>query len=280
MITLGLLQRVPCRIAWYHTMSTYEPSEQVWKRRLLRCGKRLVYRAATHVVAVSNACRDDAMRVYGVPDTKCHVFRNCISDPLTEPRYLDLEKQRGTIVCVGNLRISKGQHVLIRAFALLKEKGIKPLRLVLVGDGPAMAEFRTLARDLGVEQACEFAGYQPRQHVVELLARAAVSVLPSSSEGLPYVNIESFAVGTPVVASRVGGIPEIIRDGVDGFLVPPGDPVAIADRLQVLLSDDDLRTRMGQHARHRFLTAFEERHNVDRQASWLQEIVALATGRA
>jgi glycosyltransferase involved in cell wall biosynthesis len=166
---------------------------------------------------------------------------------------------------------------LIRAFALLKEKGFKGLRLVLVGDGPAMAEYRTLAGELGLGRDCEFAGHKPRQEVLELLATAAVSVVPSSSEGLGYVNIESLAVGTPVVASRVGGIPEVIHDGVDGFLVPPGDPVAIANKLQLLLVDDELRTMMGQNARQRFLAAFEEPRNIDQQASWLQEIVTRAT---
>jgi len=105
-----------------------------------------------------------------------------------------------------------------------------------------------------------------------------VCVAPSRSEAFGLVNIEAMAMGTPVVASRVGGIPEIVRDGVDGFLFEPGNDLELGDRLLEVLSDRELREQMGRNARRRFLEEFESSLVAKRQADWLEGLVA-AVGR-
>ena len=101
------------------------------------------------------------------------------------------------------------------------------------------------------------------------MALATATVVPSRSEGFGLVNIESLAVGTPVVASSVGGIVEVIRDGIDGFLVPPDNPELLAERLHLLLSNSELRSTMSRNARERFLTTFEQSKVIKEQADWL-----------
>ena len=95
-------------------------------------------------------------------------------------------------------------------------------------------------------------------------------MVPSRSESFGLVNVEALSLGTPVIASRVGGIPEIIRCGLDGYLAPPDDPAALGASLRELLPNLELRARLGRHARERFLSAFEAglraRHYVD----WLE----------
>ena len=98
--------------------------------------------------------------------------------------------------------------------------------------------------------------------------------MPSRSDNCPLAAIESLAVGTPVVASQVGGIPEIVRDGLDGFLVPPENPAALAAKLEKVITDAELRRKLGGNARAGFLARFEQRNMVRDQADWLEELVA------
>jgi glycosyltransferase involved in cell wall biosynthesis len=110
------------------------------------------------------------------------------------------------------------------------------------------------------------------------MALASATVVPSRSEGFGLVNIESLAVGTPVVASSVGGIVEVIRDGVDGFLVPPDNPEEMVEKLLLLLSNAPLRRAMSRNARERFLTTFEQGKVVREQADWFEKIVNERSG--
>ena len=129
---------------------------------------------------------------------------------------------------VGRLAEVKQQGVLIRAFARIIP-AFPTARLVLVGDGPLRAELEGLARSLGLGGAVLFAGYQPNPE--RYLAAMDVFVLPSRAEAMPLVIPEAWAAGRPVVASRVGGIPELIEDGKTGLLVEPGDVDGLAARL-------------------------------------------------
>jgi glycosyltransferase involved in cell wall biosynthesis len=269
---VGLLRRVPVRVAWYRTLSeqiAQDTPHPPWKLQLLRWRKQFVYRAATHLVANSEATREDLMQTFEVPEDKTNVFYNTLADPYG-PGIENIDPEPDVVLCVGRFNPSKGQDVLIRALVSLSDD----VHLRLLGGGPTESSLRRLARDLEVEGRCQFLGTVPYDDVFAHMRADALTVVPSRTEAFGRVNIESLAVGTPVVASRVGGIPEIVRDGVDGLLVPPDDPPALAAALQRLLDDADLRAEMGRNARQRFLSTFERSAVVAQQADWLEHIVS------
>jgi sugar transferase (PEP-CTERM/EpsH1 system associated) len=129
------------------------------------------------------------------------------------------------------------------------QKYVSPVRLLLVGEGELRDDLETRARSLGISGIVTFAGF--RSDVAEILAACDVFVLPSLWEGMPNVVLEAMAVGLPVVATQVGGVPEIVLDGETGLLVPPGDSETLAQALIRLLRDPDLRSRMGRAGRRR-----------------------------
>lgn len=170
---------------------------------------------------------------------------------------------RFDIVCVASLRTVKGHEHLLRAAALLASRGVH-FACKLIGEGPEEERLRRLARALGIEQRIHFLGSLPRDLVIEELRRADAGVLTSApdaegrKEGIPVALMEAMACGLPVVSSDMSGIPELVRDGVDGFLTPPADSTAIAAALERLASDVALRQRMGASGRERVCAEFEE----------------------
>lgn len=148
---------------------------------------------------------------------------------------------------VANLHPYKGHDRLLRAWHLVR-RTLPDATLTFVGDGSERGHLEQLTRDLRLDAAVSFAGLvaDPRPHI----ERAHVVALASDHEGFPNALLEAMAMARPVVASRVGGIPELVRDGRDGFLTS-NDPSDIADRLIGLLGDVDLRARMGASARSR-----------------------------
>jgi glycosyltransferase involved in cell wall biosynthesis len=276
MMTIGCSLGVPHRIAWYHTLSTaidIDHKQSALRTRLQRFRRRFVFQAATHVVSNSAAAKRDAMKVYGIPSWKISVFPNCIADPSSTLSEKATALDHDRIVCVGRLHPVKGQDVLLHALSRLRDKHPN-VNVVFVGGGGLKEEYHSLAARLGVLDRCQFIGTQPGPEVLRELATAMISVVPSRSEAFGVVNIESMAVGTPVVASRVGGISEIIRDGVDGFLVPPDDVDALADRLSRVLSDAPLRSELGRNARRRFLERYEREAALACQTDWIESMVS------
>jgi glycosyltransferase involved in cell wall biosynthesis len=140
----------------------------------------------------------------------------------------------------------KGQTDLLVAFreVLRWHPGA---RLVLVGDGVRRPLLERMARELGVAERAHFLGY--RRDVPALLSRAALSVSASHAEGLSNAILEAMASRLPVVATAVGGTPELVRDGVNGLLVPPGSPGALARRMSEALADPTRARRMGERGR-------------------------------
>ena len=123
-----------------------------------------------------------------------------------------------------------------------RERGIDAV-LCMVGDGPDRERLEQLAHDLGIARSTYFVGYQ--EEVAGYYRLFDAFLLPSVNEGTPVSAIEALASGTPVVATRVGGVPDVVRDGIDGFLVEPGDTDAAAERLAELAGDPALRARLG-----------------------------------
>jgi len=159
------------------------------------------------------------------------------------------------IGAVGRLSREKGQAVLVRAFALAKNRfGLGGARLVIVGDGPDRSGLQTLARDLGIAGQTRFVGYQ--KATGDYYEAMDLLVLPSFSEGLPNAVLEAMALGTPVLATRVGGVGEIISDQANGWLVEPGLPEAMGRSL-ARLGDRAELARMGEVARKSLFPNFD-----------------------
>ena len=155
------------------------------------------------------------------------------------------------ILYVGVLTPLKGIHHLINAFVLIAED-FPGAQLVILGkdENKSYAEnLKEQVKKLGLNDRVQFIGPQPQSDLAIWMAQASVLVLPSMSEGLGRVIIEAMATGTPVIGSRVGGIPELVRDGVRGFLVSPGDEKALAEKLRWILSNPDRARAMGECAR-------------------------------
>lgn len=154
-------------------------------------------------------------------------------------------REAATLLAVASLDHWKGLDVLLRAVALLHED-FPALRLELAGEGPERGALEALARSLGIADSVVFAGFLDRMSLTRSLERCTAFVLPSRSEPFGIAVVEALAAGAPVVASRVGGIPEIITDGHNGLLVPPENPAALADALRTILSAPDLRSRLSE----------------------------------
>ncbi len=212
--------------------------------RLLVPWERACDRLADAVVCNSSAVMEDAIRHTRLPRGKAIVIRNGVSlpaevgPPVTHP-------QRAVIVA--NLIAYKGHAVALTAFA--RVRALSPMleaRLELAGAGPEEGPLRALARERGIDEDVEFLGSVA--DVPALLAKCSFTVLPSLSEGMPNAVLESLAHGRAVIASAVGGVPEILGRG-GGVLVPPGDADALADAMCALLTDPALAARLGAEGR-------------------------------
>jgi len=160
------------------------------------------------------------------------------------------------ILAAGRLARQKGIDLLLRAVARLREQ-VPGLRLAVAGDGPEAPRLERLACELGVERRVRWLGARPE--IAGLLSAADLVAVPSRSEGLPYVVLEALALGRPVVAAAVGGIPELVRDGEEGWLVPPGDAEALAAALAAALSAPREMARRASSGRDRVRVAFHAR---------------------
>jgi glycosyltransferase involved in cell wall biosynthesis len=154
------------------------------------------------------------------------------------------------MVAVGNLYPVKGHSVLLHALAQLAS--VTPgssWQVAIVGRGDEEAALTTLAAGLGLDDRVQLLGY--RADVPDILAAADAFVMPSLSEGMPLALLEAMFAAKPVVASEVGGVPEVVRSGREALLVPPGDPTSLRRAIQLVFSDTHLRKELGSNALRR-----------------------------
>jgi len=221
----------------------------------------------TALVAVSPEVRDDLVALGVAPSERFVVVRLGIElDERVAPeqngraesrRYLGIPGDRFAVGWIGRMTAVKRTDDVLVAFKRLREDGVDAV-LCMVGDGPDRTQLEQRAHELGVIRDTLFLGYQ--EHVAPFYSAFDALVLPSSNEGTPVSAIEALAAGRPVVATRVGGVPDVVRDGKDGFLVETGDTAELANRLAQLARDPELRERMGDAGRARVLP----RYAVDR----------------
>ncbi|MGX6600524.1 glycosyltransferase [Micromonosporaceae bacterium Da 78-11] len=214
---------------------------------------RTVFDRAAVILAVSEVIRDRAI-AWGADPAKVRVHHTGVPLPaLTTP-----PPKRWDVAFVGRFVAKKGVDDLITALYTLRATGPRAL---LIGDGPLGPRIREQAARLGVDVT--FAGARPPAEVHRLLAESRVLAAPSKTardgdtEGLPTTILEAAALGLPVVATRHSGIPEAVLDGETGLLGAENDPTALARHLHRLLTDDDLRERLGRAARARVAAHFD-----------------------
>ena len=221
--------------------------------------------AARAVVTVSAANKEYIQKTFGVPGEHVHVIP-CGVD--TERFCPNRTRQRLTgatapwIVCVARHVAVKNLGLLLDACALLRGRGVK-FRCAMVGDGPLRSELDTKRGSLGLQEIVEMPGAAEQGEVLRWWQRASVGVLTSDNEGMPVSLMEAAACGVPIVATRVGGIPELVADGVTGLLSPPGDASAFASALERMLGDAALRERMSSATRQRAVEKFSVARQVE-----------------
>ncbi|MFL5540197.1 MAG: glycosyltransferase family 4 protein [Longimicrobiaceae bacterium] len=229
-------------------------------RRPLARSVRLLLARSDRVVAPSAAYRDALLGAYPALAGRVTVVHNGVSaGELAGPRRLPEGEEGPYLLCLAHYAPWKGLDVLVRAFARVAAR--RPgVRLVVAGDGAGRAETGALAAALGVAERVALLGEQPRARVAELLNGCALFVLPSRAESFGIALVEAMACGRPVVGTRVGGIPEIVHNGVDGLLVPPDDPAGMACAIELLLADRPAAERMGARARETVRLRFQAAH--------------------
>jgi len=244
---LGRLKRVPVVVAHEHTWSFQgQPL-----RRLL--DRELVGRFADAFIAVAEEDRRKMIEVEGVDPDTIRLIPNGIPDP--EPgdggavrRELGIPENAPVIGVVCELRAQKALDVLFAAAAQLRHE-LPELRVLVAGDGPEREGLEKEARRLDLDGTVRLLGI--RRDVPALLDALDVAVLSSDYEGSPLSVMEYMAAGKPVVSTRVGGVPELVEDGVHGLLVEPRDPGALAAAIGRLLHDPGEARRLGEQGRER-----------------------------
>jgi colanic acid/amylovoran biosynthesis glycosyltransferase len=174
------------------------------------------------------------------------------------------------ILCIGRLTPAKGQHLLLDAVDRLMRQG-RRVRLRLAGGGPDEPSLRKHAAQIEFPECVVFEGAVNQDRVRALYAAAQVFCLPSFAEGIPVVLMEAMAMGIPCVTSQITGIPELIRNGIDGILVPPSDLDALVESLATLMDDAPLRQRLSSNARNVVLERYDLRRNVEKLADIFAE---------
>lgn len=238
-----------------------------WRRRLLRVTDRMV----DAVVVNSQAVEQQLIKEDGVRAAKIRLCHNGVDTAVFRPAGLRRGSSLIGVVCA--LRPEKDLSTLLEAFHRLRRR--RPgLRLVIVGDGPSEQGLKKRSQELGLEEACHFEPATNR--VADWLHAIDIFVLPSLSESFSNALMEAMACGCAVVASRVGGNPELISHQETGLLFRPGDPDDLAECLRLLVDDEGARKRLAEAATR----SVQERYSLEAAARRMGEIYsALLVGR-
>jgi len=209
---------------------------------LYRLARDAELRRASHVLCPSAYLRELALS-WGLDPGRVSVLPNPAPPPRELPPREELKRSFGadgaTLAFAGRLTAQKSLGVALEAVA-----GAEGVELLIAGDGDEREPLERRVRELRLDGRVRFLGAQPRERVVELFRAADATILSSSWENFPHSVVEALAVGTPVLATATGGVAEVVSDGVNGLLVPPGDAQALGEAVRRFFADDELRRRL------------------------------------
>lgn len=253
-LVAGVLARTPVRVVTRHYSNYHTRIGKKWHVR----ADRLCNRMSHAIVAVSKHTLEHLVNEEGTAPEKVHVILNGIDFSRARSSGVDVVAKLRKELAVENgymllmparLHPEKGHTYLFQALPGIRKRVARDVVVLVAGAGPFEEAYRQQVRALGCDDIVRFLGF--RRDVWDLMAAADLVVLPSVAEAFGLVLAEALYLGTPVVASRVGGIPEIVDDGIDGVLVPPADSGALADAIVRLLNDGQERQRLAGAGREK-----------------------------
>jgi len=255
----GVVARTPTRIETRHYSDYHSRINKKWHVRL----DQLCTRLSHCVIAVSNHTSAHMIEVEKAPPRKIHTVLNGIDfdrvklsgpDAPARIRREFAAEDSHLLLIVARLHPEKGHSYLFKALPEIRRRTQRPVRLLVAGVGAFDAAYREQVRAVGCDDIVSFVGF--RKDSPDLMAASDLLILPSVAEAFGLVLAEALYLGTPVVATNVGGIPEIVSDGLDGILIPPADSGALADAIVELLGNGERRQRMAGAGRQKILTKF------------------------
>jgi glycosyltransferase involved in cell wall biosynthesis len=283
----AILQRVGARLAGVpiinhvHLENTF--NARPWIRRLQIALDNSTARLADEIVTISDDTKRSLVR-QGIPAKKIRTVPNGVrvgpepdaTQVQNARKALDLDTDGPIIGCVGRLCEAKGQHDLLGAARSIIER-VPSAKFIFVGEdqesgGRYREKLEELARTLGIAEAVRFVGFQP--DIASLMPAFSLYVLPSYIEGMPLTILEAMAAARPVIATPVGGVPELVAGGEIALLVQPGDPEALAQAILELLDDPDRAEAMGRAGRKRVETHFSLDHTLTKVFALYEEVAS------
>ena len=244
-------------------------------------GLRKKMERAALIIASSQATATYLRGISGEEGNKKIVLvYNGVETDIFHPRESVEKREVFTVLCVASLIEKKGITFLLQGFKIVLDRGLA-LRLLIIGDGPEKGPILELAQDmeLGDSFQLSFSNEETREELAGIYRTVSLFVLPSivskdgNQEGIPSVIMEAMASGLPVIATRTGGIPEIVRDGETGILVNPGSSQEIAKAIMRIFENPDLSRVMGQMGRRRIEAEFDYRRNGRVLSGYLCEFI-------
>jgi glycosyltransferase involved in cell wall biosynthesis len=265
----GQINRTPVVLGHIHGQG------KGWKNVIF---EKVAWKLSDKLVTVSESERQRLIDKKKVPPAKIVTIYNGINiAKFSEKNSCDMRQQLGlspnipTIGISAELRVEKNHEVfLLAAREILKER--KDPRFLIIGDGDERQKLETFARDLGIIDNCVFTGFI--KNIPDMLAALDVGVLSSRLEALPLTLLEYMASAKPIVTTSVGGIPEVVQDGVNGFLFEPGDHLALAEKIKLLLDNKSLACGLGRNGRDIAIRKFSEETMMTKVVDLYSEMLA------
>ena len=273
----ALVARTPVRVSTRHYSDYHTRINKKWHVRV----DRMCTKLSDAAIAVSEHTAAHMIEVEHAPREKVHVVLNGIDFDrvrLSGPNAVERvrrefqSQQSHLLLIVARLHSEKGHHYLFQALPEIRKRVGKPVRLLVAGTGTFEAEYRREVAEAGCDDIVRFLGF--RKDSPDLMAAADLVILPSVAEAFGLVLTEAIYLGTPVVATTAGGIPEIVENGVDGILVPPADSKALADAIVTLLNDSEARMKLAGTGREKVASRFR----FERMVGSYEAIYAKLTG--
>jgi glycosyltransferase involved in cell wall biosynthesis len=239
---------------------------------------------ASFVLCISDFCRSQLYSLTSPRDwEKFSVVRlgvdPLVLTPLPRPGGIALRGDVANIVCTGRMVPAKGHLVLLQAVELLRNRGLN-LHVTLIGGGQELTRLEQYVEEHDLGDTVSFTKALNHTQTLAHLRRADIFALASFAEGIPVALMEAMSLGLPCVSTTIAGIPELIRSGVDGILVPPANPVALANALEQLIAEPMLRRSLGSAARQRIINQYNLPLNQELLAHTLRTKTAAAAAGA